>query len=187
MASSERTEVPPSTLIPHTIHPTVKIESYEFHQDGGSEYRIRVGQQTKYISLAAGAIPSKNLINFSCSPLIGGAALAPLPPGDWNHGVITKCPLTNKPVWTTMLDDWPGVTALWHDVTIDATELTTIMFIRRNVEIVTCPRYADLNLVFKFAPFPCRIPAINHETQIYKTIIGEKAELDGEHMRPGPW
>lgn len=182
MASPDHSEAQAHPKSPITTQSSIKIEAFDLQQNGNSEYRILVdGKKTKFISLSAGTIVGKNLLNFPCSPLVGVAALPALPPGDWNHGIITKCPLTDKPVWTTSLNDWPGVTTLWHGVTIDQSEFTSVMVIRNNLEIVTCPQYPGLNLAFKFATFPHRIPAINQETMIYKTITEKRAQIETAH------
>lgn len=170
---------------PNTAEPSnlefeqFKIEAFEDREGGGSQYRIIVDGQVKIITIRPNILSSKRLISFSSAP--GGTVLPALPGGDWNHGVISQCPLTKKPVWTTMLEVWPGCTTLWHDVTIDQSELEYVMPIRTNVHIVTCAQYPNTFVVYKHATFPSKIPLIDHESSIYKIITEARGD------RPGSW
>lgn len=180
----EESPQPPQPIIPaetvdHQVNPpSVIVEAYEINDFGDSVYRVSIDSQVRIITIQPDVNLSQRIISSDILP-------TPIPAGDWNFGVIRKCPWTLKDVWTTSLDAWPSCRVVWHAVTIDLRDLTTVMRLRPNVHVVRCPRYPGLDLIYKFATFPHRTPLIEHESSVYK-IISEASASASERANPDP-
>jgi hypothetical protein len=100
-----------------------------------------------------------------------------LPEGEWNFAEISLVEI-NKHVDITWLDkSLPGVSVTWHPLKLEYLELqfhpleTTSS---EHIKLVSHPSLITLNnrAILKFAEFPDYIPHIEHETRMYKQLIG---------------
>jgi len=100
-----------------------------------------------------------------------------LPDGEWNFAEIALVEI-NKHVEITWLDkSLPGVNDTWHPLKLEYLELqfhpleTTSS---EHIKLVSHPSLMTLNnrAILKVAEFPDYIPHIEHETRMYKELVG---------------
>ncbi|KAH0369217.1 hypothetical protein KCU65_g3418, partial [Aureobasidium melanogenum] len=97
-------------------------------------------------------------------------ALPPLPQGQWNCAHISSDPTTGRPYFSSVQNlPLPGITNLWHPISIDYLSLKLDRKLKSRVQEATC-RYFEGTVVVKLARFPWEIPSLEQETQAYEWI-----------------
>lgn len=157
--------------------PSIKLEAFLIAPDGSSDYRFLIDDRhIKYVMVDADALPDQTLINFPCRSRVLANALPPFPPGDWNIGWVVRCPVTGKTAWGTqelgrLCQVQPE--RCWHSTTLDAADFAVVERLRQNVRVVTCPQFRG-KVVYKFAPLPRLIHAIERETTVYNCVTAAR-------------
>ncbi|PPR02904.1 hypothetical protein CVT26_009750 [Gymnopilus dilepis] len=131
------------------------------------EYRIRFGNQIKYITVDGGAI-EQDKRSFPPDLL---AALPKLPRGDWVTARIFKA--ANKDTLSYELSHrmLNGVNTLWHPTRIDILSLTRTICHSSWVYTVTLPpNFGAQTAILKFARFEFEVYGIEKETALYEII-----------------
>lgn len=131
--------------------------------DVESYYRLRIGDQIKYISVDSGTF-HEDILTFP-PDLIDH--LPKLPSGDWTRAHICRksdhlvVEPSNKPL--------KGVTTCWHHNLVDVQSLVFEERVSSRVRVV---KYNSKSVISKIARFEFEIPRIETETAIYQAIDG---------------
>ena len=128
-----------------------------------SDYRLRIGDQIKYISVDSGTFHD-DILTFP-PDLIDH--LPELPSGDWTRARIYRKSdhLVVEPSYTPL----KGVTTCWHHNLVDVQSLAFEERIRSRVRVV---KYNSKSVIAKIARFEFEIPWVETETAIYQAIDG---------------
>lgn len=179
--------------------PSVKLEAFIIYPNGDSDYRFLVDEtHIKYVTISAHTLPghrsSSNLVGFPCQPRVLGAALPPFPPGDWNVGHITTCPLTHAQVFgSTSRQSFPSVRPLWHATVVARDDLVWVGGaagrFRQHLGLVTCRQFRG-RVVCKVATFPWMVREMARETVAYQIVSQYRAaaeETSSSSSSKGPF
>ena len=135
--------------------------SVDESNDAESYYRLRIGDQIKYLSVAPGTF-HEDIITF---PPVLIDHLPKLPSGDWTRAHIYRksdhliVEPSNKPL--------KGVTTCWHHNLVDVQSLTLEERLNARVRVV---KYNSKSVIFKIARFEFEVPSMETETAIYQAI-----------------
>ncbi|KAF8801441.1 hypothetical protein BYT27DRAFT_7147422 [Phlegmacium glaucopus] len=128
-----------------------------------SEYRIRFGDQIKYILVDPKTF-HEDILTFP-PDLIDH--LPELPDGDWTRVRIFRKSgnLVVEPSNTPL----KGVTTCWHDNMVD---VRSLVMEERSSARVRVVKYNSMSVIAKIARFEFEVPSVEAETAIYQTIDG---------------
>jgi len=131
------------------------------------DFRILVDHESiKYLIIDPGL--------YDVDDMCFGPSLIPmlpsLPPGDWNTGYISRNPTSGHPHFARVSEaELPGVTHLWHPLTVDYMDLQMGEKLLSNVYEATSPRFPS-TVIAKFARFSWEVSYLDAETRAYQWI-----------------
>ncbi|PPR02903.1 hypothetical protein CVT26_009748 [Gymnopilus dilepis] len=136
-----------------------------------SEYRIRFGDQIKYIIVQGGIFDEDT--RSSMPDLL--AALPRLPNGDWTTARVSKAAHRDTITYQLSYRTLDRITTLWHPTKIDVQSLSVIK--RHNKWVCSVTPAPASNHTFDFerailkiARFELEIPILENETALYQII-----------------
>lgn len=129
-----------------------------------SDYRLRIGDQIKYISVDPGTF-HEDILTFP-PDLIDH--LPKLPSGDWTRARIYRKSdhLVVEPSNTPLR----GVTTCWHHNMVDVRSLVFEERVSMRVRVV---KHNSKSVIAKIARFEFEVPRVETETAIYQAIDGQ--------------
>ena len=148
---------------------------FDLAKHGDGVHRILVdGKNVKYIVARAGAIVGRGRGAY---PNVGAVAqhvlsqLPPFPPGDWNHGYISRDPETStNSFYQTTKMELPGVRDVWHPVRIEFHEVKRIISADPIYHYVAHPQFGTKIAFMKCMNFVGTLSEIEHETMAMKIL-----------------
>ncbi|KAK4163130.1 cyclin f-box [Cladorrhinum sp. PSN259] len=156
----------------HTGNPPMQpiILSMEVDDDDSleSEYRLRIGNQVKYLVISPGTF-DRDTLSF---PL---QSLPPLPYSEeWTVATISRDKTSGDLETSISNRTLPGVKCQWHDIKVDCLvldktkQLTTMAFEAVSRSILP----SQGTLIAKIARFEWELPRIEQETRAYQLLEG---------------
>lgn len=160
----------------HTINPAMQpiILSMEVDDDDAfeSEYRLRIGNQVKYLVIAPGtfdrdtlSLPLESLPRLPCNE-------------EWTVAFISR-DKTSGDLKTSVLNrTLAGVKGQWHHIKVDCLELekikqlTAMTFEAVSHSILPAALPYPATIIAKMARFEWEVPRIEQETRAYQLLEG---------------
>jgi len=130
-----------------------------------SDYRLRVGNQVKYLVIEGGTFHSDVL---SFPPNLLPRLLPLLPPGNWTQARVARGQDGNPELQLVHVV-LPGVLTLWHP---NRVEFLSLKYGNTWISGVRMVRYDSKLVVAKVARFDYYIDGMERETAVYQTIEG---------------
>lgn len=148
----------------------VRVLQADVDEETESEFRILVGGEfVKYLIIDAGLYDIPTMC-FGPGLIY---ALPPLPPGDWNEGVISRGPTHDRPYFASVAKrQLPKIMHIWHPHKMDHLDLQVGQKLRTNVYEAATHGPAEPTIIVKFARFSWEIPQLDAETSAYEWIKG---------------
>jgi serine/threonine protein kinase len=149
---------------------TSRLLQASVDEDDDSYLRFLVnGKSIRYVIVAAGLYSTEDL----CFGPTITSLLPTFPPGDWNHGHITRNPQTGQPHFSqTIKKQLQGVENIWHPTSVDYLDLAFGNKLRSGVYEVTCAKLRG-TVIAKFARFEWEIDAVDEECAAYQWLDGK--------------
>ncbi|ATY58572.1 alpha-galactosidase A precursor [Cordyceps militaris] len=160
----------------HTEHIPMQpvVLSMEVDDDDAfeSEYRLRIGNQVRYLIISPGTF-DRDTLSFPVG------SLPPLPYDEkWTVARISRDKTTRDVTYALSDRAMAGVRNPWHPVSIDCLSLDkTTQLTAMALEAVPCSRAAaehdsPLTVIAKIARFEWELPRIEQETRAYQLLEG---------------
>lgn len=149
--------------------PKIELLQAEVAEDDESFLRVLVDDVSiKYITVEQGLYSAEDLCFGPTLPSI----LPKFPPGDGNDGLVAQNPDDSRPYFAhALLTQFPGVQNIWHETSVEYTDLSVCQKLRTGIYEVKCSLFDDA-VVAKFARFPWEIQYMENETTAYQWIAG---------------
>ncbi|KAJ5708369.1 alpha-galactosidase A precursor [Penicillium malachiteum] len=123
-----------------------KIELLQAEVDCGDDqsfFRLIDDQSIKYLTIDPGI--------YSPEHMCFGPSLASLLPGDWNDGLVSKN-IYGEPYFASFkMTQFPGVQSIWHNTSIDYSELLIGEKLRTDIYEMECARFPNRTIVATWA------------------------------------
>jgi predicted Ser/Thr protein kinase len=129
-------------------------------------YRIRVGNQVKYLIIESGVF-HVDVLTFPPDLL---SKLPPLPPGNWVQALVARGHDGNPDMRLVHISLIQVRTQFqWHPNRVDVLSLEVVNTLKRSVQVV---RYDGRLVVAKISQFEFEIARMENETVTYRLING---------------